>query len=511
MTRRELSVTAAVVALFVTAETWPTHSRYLFSWDSANFAFAISRIDIALHRPHPPGYLGYVLAGRSLAALTHESNAALILWNVLALSGAGVLMAWLGASTITGKSGAFAAAVLLVTSPLVWFYASVAEIYVSELLVTLAIACAASAALKGSVRAMHWLAAALACAAFFKLSAMALMLPVAAFAWYRGPSGGRMSSPLLLAALLAVVGAIFLTAEPHLVSVIWVHFTGATAQSRLIGGAPDIRIGPALNRNARDTFTASLAALGFVNGCGLLWWLVADRRLPQGLGWPFVALWSMPWLAEFLFVHIGKPGYILPLFPLACIILGNFYTRRGPAVLLAIVVLQVAANLAYVTLLSPSASNAETRKRYADKTLLQRMASDLQPLTFPTRATVLAADDRIDKLLALRRSVCPAGDWVIVAGVDPIDWRRVMYYVPSAQAIHVLPDGSPAFIGRNGDFRDVPESGTAIASDCGLLWIGDENLHNSPAADGRPVAGIGWLLPSGSGMVTRGAVMWTPR
>src|SRR3984893_13672108 len=175
MTRRELSVTAAVVALFVTAETWPTHSRYLFSWDSANFAFAISRIDIALHRPHPPGYLGYVLAGRSLASLTHESNAALILWNVLALSGAGVLMAWLGASTITGKSGAFAAVVLLVTSPLVWFYTSVAEIYVSELLVTLAIACAASAALKGSVRAMHWLGAAPARAAVFQLFAVGRM------------------------------------------------------------------------------------------------------------------------------------------------------------------------------------------------------------------------------------------------------------------------------------------------------------------------------------------------
>ena len=177
---------ALVLVVLVTLEVWPTRSRHLFSWDSANYAFAVSKIDIAQHRPHPPGYLGYVFAGRSLAPLFSDVNAALVAWNVVALSAAGVLVMLLAApSSVTGWS--IAAAVLLVTSPLVWFYASVAEIYVSELLWTLAVAYAARRALDGSARALYCLAAALAGAALFKLSAMVLMLPLAGYAWYRAP------------------------------------------------------------------------------------------------------------------------------------------------------------------------------------------------------------------------------------------------------------------------------------------------------------------------------------
>ena len=141
---------AGVLIVFVAILIWWTHSRYLFSWDSANYAFAMSRIDISQHRPHPPGYLGYVFAARGLAAVVHDPNAALIVWNVLALSAAGVLTAWMAEAAGADAAGGLAAAALLVTGPLVWFYASVAEIYVSELLWTLAIACAARAALKNS-------------------------------------------------------------------------------------------------------------------------------------------------------------------------------------------------------------------------------------------------------------------------------------------------------------------------------------------------------------------------
>ena len=57
--RRALAGTSfVVVAAFVTR--WPFRSRALFSWDSANYALALERIDIGAHRPHPPGYLAYV-------------------------------------------------------------------------------------------------------------------------------------------------------------------------------------------------------------------------------------------------------------------------------------------------------------------------------------------------------------------------------------------------------------------------------------------------------------------
>ena len=60
MTRAPLAAATALIAFTVVALTvWPLRSRHLFSWDSANYAFAVERIDISAHRPHPPGYLGY--------------------------------------------------------------------------------------------------------------------------------------------------------------------------------------------------------------------------------------------------------------------------------------------------------------------------------------------------------------------------------------------------------------------------------------------------------------------
>jgi hypothetical protein len=501
---------AVVLVILVTFEVWPTRSRHLFSWDSANYAFAISKIDIAQHRPHPPGYLGYVFAGRLLAPLFSDVNAALIAWNVLALSAAGALMALLATpSPFSGSS--IAAAALLVTSPLVWFYASVSEIYVSELLCTLAVAYAARRSLDGSARALSWCAAALAGAALFKLSAMVLMLPVAGYAWYRAPNAARRRSAVVLAVVLAGVGAVFLTIEPNLVRVLWDHFVSATSGSRLLGGAAEIDAGLAFNRNVRDTFTALLAALGFVNACGLVLWLAADRRAPGNVDRWFLALWVLPWIAELVFIHIGKPGYILPIVPALVLVLTSFYARRGIGWLIAIVALQAAANVAYIAFVIPPAAPdlSATVVRYRDKSFARRMASDLEPLTFPTRATIASSDRQIDRLLALGPA-CPSGEWVVVAGNASIDWRRAMYYLPAARAIDVLPDGRPEFIGLNGDSVPVPQEGAPIASDCGLLWIGDTRPASS-TVEGRRVNDVGWLWPPGMGRVTRDAVSWTAR
>ena len=99
MTRAPLAAATALIAFTIVALTvWPLRSRHLFSWDSANYAFAVERIDISAHRPHPPGYLGYVFAARALRGLTGDVNAALVAWNVLALTAAATLTAMLAAS-----------------------------------------------------------------------------------------------------------------------------------------------------------------------------------------------------------------------------------------------------------------------------------------------------------------------------------------------------------------------------------------------------------------------------
>jgi len=509
MTRKHLLATAAAIVVIVAATTWPFRSERLISWDAANFAFALQKIDIAAHRPHPPGYLGYVFAGRALSPLFPDANTALTAWNVIARSAAGLLIVLLAFSATGGSArAAVASAAILLTSPLLWFYASNAEIYPSEMALSLAVGYGASEALKGRYRAIYWTAAVLAITALFKVSATLLMGPAFLYAWSRSKPDARARSLLLFAALLSCVATIFYVIQPDFLKLLWEQFSGATAPSRMVGGAA-VDVGLHFNRNIRDTFTSLLAALGLVNGAAFVVWLIAERRLPAAIDRRLIVLWALPWLVLLIFVHIGNPGYVLPLLPIASLIIGASYARRSTVVFVSLVVLQAAMNLAQVALFVPSVTPPGAPiVRYRDKTLVQRMASDLQPLTLPTRATIRRSDEAVDHLLSVA-SDCIGGTWVVVAGAEPVDWRRTSYYLPHATAIRLTGDDLPEHVGHGGDFVSVSPDPLPIASACGLLWMsGGVSVAGLPTG-GRHVEGLGWVFPPGSGQVSSAIVTWS--
>jgi hypothetical protein len=509
MTRKQLLTTAAAITIIVAVTTWPFRSERLISWDAANFAFALQKIDIATHRPHPPGYLGYVFAGRALSPLFPDANTALTAWNVIVRSAAGLLIVLLAFSATDGSiRAAMASAAILLTSPLLWFYASNAEIYPSEMALSLAVGYGASEALKGRDRAIYWTLGVLALTALFKISATLLMGPAALYAWSRSKPEARGRSILLFAALLGGVGTIFYIIQPDFLTLLWGQFSGATAASRMVGGSAG-DVGLHFNRNIRDTFTSLLAALGLVNATAFLIWLVADRRLPAAIDRRLVVLWTAPWFVLLILVHIGNPGYVLPLLPIACLIIGASYARRSTVVFISLVTLQAGVNLAQAALFVPSVTPPGTPiVRYRDKTLLQRMASDLQPLTFPTRATIRRSDAAVNHLLSLA-SDCIGGTWVVVAGAEPVDWRRASYYLPRATAIRLSGDDLPEYIGHGGDFVHVSPDPAPIASTCGLLWMSNAVSLAALPAGGRHIEELGWVFPPGSGQVSSAGVTWS--
>ena len=512
MTRNQLLATAAAIILIAAATTWPFRSERLISWDAANFAFALQRIDIAAHRPHPPGYLGYVFAGRALSPLFHDGNTALTAWNVIVRSAAGILIVLLALSATGGSArAAIAAAAILLTSPLLWFYASNAEVYPSEMALSLAVGYGACEALKGRRRAIGWTAGVLAITALFKVSAMVFMGPAVLYAWSRSKPPARARSLVLFAALLSGVATIFYIIQPDFLKLLWGQFSGATASSRMVGGTAG-NVWLHFNRNMRDTFTNLLAAVGLVNGAAFVVWVVADRRLPAAIDRWLVVLWALPWLVLLIFVHIGNPGYVLPLLPIACLIIGATYARRSPVAFVGLVVLQAAVNLAQVALFVPSVTPppGAPGPRYRDKTLLQRMSSDLQPLAFPTRATIRRSDEAIDRLLSAT-SACTGGAWVVVAGTEPVDWRRTSYYLPHATTIMLSANDLPERIGHAGDFVRASTDPLPIASACGLLWMSSAAsmaaLPTLPTG-GRHLEGLGWVFPPGSGQVSSSGITW---
>lgn len=512
--RRVLWLACLCSLLAVTITRWPYRSHALFSWDSANFALAVDRIDIAAHRPHPPGYLGYVFAARALRPLTGSVNGALVVWNLLVTILAAALVALFAWEVNEGPRRAWAAAAawaVLVTSPLLWFYGEIAEIYPSELFVSLLVAYAASRALRGRPHALEWCAAAIAVAVLFKMTAAVFLLPLIGYAWTASPARGTRRPAAILAAAMAAVGLLFLFVEPRLVQVTWSQFATATSGSRLVEGAASSRL-RSFNANARDTLTAALAALGVVNFAALVAWAAIDRRLPRSLDWRMAMLWVGPWLMFLVFIHIGRPGYVLPLLPMASMIVGAFYARRHPAIAAAFIALQAIANAAQFRALTPFSEAATGgTASYRSKSMLQRAASDLQPLTFPTRFTIADSDARVGRLQQFVADRCPGGDLVVVAGAGPIDWRRVMWYLPEATSIYV-DDAKPALVARHTDFSPVPAEGLTLHPPCPTLWIvSDAGTPSMPAFARTATAhpGLGWTTPPGTVSVSTSSVTVT--
>jgi hypothetical protein len=498
--------TLSLAAVVVLATRWPFRSHALFSWDSANFALAMARIDIAAHRPHPPGYLGYVLAARALDLVFHDPNTSFVVWNLIVTALAAALLvrwAWeLGEGQPHQALLPAATAAMFLSGPLLWFYGEVAEIYPSELLVSLLVAYAAWRVIRGTASAIVWCAVALAAAAIFKVTAAILIFPLAAYAWTRAPRPLRVPAVAIGAALLAVVAATFLILEPDILSIVWRQFATSTASTRVVGGTTSVF--RALNLNARDTFTAAVSALGFVNLAALFAWIVIDRRLPAGLTRPVALLWAVPWLALVLAIHIGRRGYVLPLVPVAALVLASFYARQRRNVAIALVTVQLVANAAQFIWLEPLPAAMVGDALYKDKPLAERIASDLDAVTFPTATTIAASDQRAAALAALVDSVCPSRDPIIVGEED---WRRVLLYFPSATAINTSGD-RVLYVGRETNFAGVPANGTTFVTSCPAIWLAgdDHRATQLTPQDARPAQGVGATTDPGTYAVTTASI-----
>jgi hypothetical protein len=269
-------------------------------------------------------------------------------------------------------------------------------------------------------------------------------------------------------------------------------------------GAEATDIGRSLNRNIRDTLVASVAATGF-NLAAVAAWLWQRRSSPEGLDAQLLWLWILPWCFVLVLVHIGKPGYVLPLLPLFALLAAEWSAGSGKTGL-TLAAASAACNVLWFTLLPASTAAHDTRP-YRQKPFLARVASDLAPLTFPTVTTLRENDATIRDLLRAA-AACSDGSWVVVAGSYGADWRRTMFYLPKATAIRKNDQGLFEFVGRERSFAQL--SGLLpLASQCGLLWTDPEPPTVVSTVTPDWIPSVGWQLGPGAGTVTSHTLQWT--
>lgn len=296
---------AAVVFVIALALRAPFASEYLWAWDSVLYARAIEEFDVSSGRPHPPGYLFYVLLARAATWLTGEANAGLVLVSLIA--GAATCAAgFLIGARIFGAAVGVLVAAILIADPLLWHYSEVAYPYTLLAL------------LSGSVGVLLWrsrgggagralvASLALGLAAGFRQDLLLLLGPM----WVWAVAGRSPGAILGNAAALAL-GCVMWLAPSAWSSGGLERYVAVTA-SQLVGVST---LGGSEPQSVREN--ALMVAIGL--RWQLHWalplaplgaWLLLRRGDPRRTLWP-LALWTAPAVLTYLLFHIGEWAYTL--------------------------------------------------------------------------------------------------------------------------------------------------------------------------------------------------------
>ena len=297
----------------------PFTSRFLYNWDSVQYALGTENFNVTYHQPHPPGYILYVGAGKALNLLTADPNASFIILSILASGLAVASLYVFGVRVMGGRDGVYAA-VLLLLNPVFWFYGEIASTYALECLMAILIGWTCFRVREGEEHLAPWVGLLMAIAGGIRQTTVVLLLPLVLFS-LRKASAKR----------LLIAGGLF------------VAFTLAWLLPLLhFGGGLDTYLEAARQLSKIDTWRWSfdgivvglrnLSRLAIATGVGLhivvpiiiafllRFFPLADRRA----AWEkwFVLWWIVPSVALYS-LHYGQPGYVLIYLPVVLLYMSS--------------------------------------------------------------------------------------------------------------------------------------------------------------------------------------------
>ncbi len=288
----------------------PFRSRYLFDQDSVQFALGMKTYDVYLHQPHPPGYFLYIETAKLINGFVHDPNASLVWISVIA-SVLAVLTTYHLASAIFERQDGKWAALLMVTSPAIWFHGEVALTYILAAMFANIIGLISWKLLKGDRRWLYISPVVLGIAAGFRQDLILFLGPLWFFAATRFGWRNTVKVLILLAAtvslwlfpMLAATGGLerYFNALVELWQfnndgqLLWQSTTASRADTfwTLAGFL---------------SYGVEVGAVFLIFACYLLFRTGKWRNLQKDV-WLFFVLWLAPALLFFTFIFIPPYKY----------------------------------------------------------------------------------------------------------------------------------------------------------------------------------------------------------
>ena len=298
----------------------PFVSRYLYHWDSVNYALSLEHYDVRLHQPHPPGYFLYSMLGKLVNLIFQDANTSLVVISLI-FGSLGIGALYLLGRHLVNRQVGIVAALLGMFSPLLWYESEVALNYTADFFFVSVLGLLFVKQWQGNRSLWFWSAVLLAVTGGIRVHDIVFLGPLWLLALVRLNWKKRILS-------LVVFGIVVLA---------W--FIPMAALSGGLRGYIDAflagsgQIASEASFLVFDQLGLNLFRLGIYLVYGLLasliplawgaWKFVSKLRdgIHQPLFLP-VLLWLLPSVLFFIFIHIRQAGHVILLLPVLFVLAG---------------------------------------------------------------------------------------------------------------------------------------------------------------------------------------------
>ncbi len=327
--RASFCFVVALGALLVCSR-WFLAPRYLYYFDSVNFALALEEFDPAQHQPQPPGYPLFVVVTRVLHWLVPAPEQTFLLAGIL-VSAAAMLLLFKTAARLFSPPVALIAVLLLLFNPAFWLGGITNQVRVCLAAGSCAVALLAWRSLEPEAPA-RWLyatAAALGIAAGFRPALLLLLFPLLLYAGLRAR---RSPHQWLLAGLVLTACVVPWAAFTIYASGGPRHFLQALLDYSQTQFSPTSAL---FGADAPSAWRMAKMAVIW-NGLGVLSWIWALPLLWRRPALPllrnaavFLLVWFLPAFLFHALVHVGDPDHTLVTAPILCLVGGVLLSQIG--------------------------------------------------------------------------------------------------------------------------------------------------------------------------------------
>lgn len=236
--KRFIIITSILTAL-VTASRIPFLEKTPFEWDSVNLLFGVERFDIIEDRPHPPGYIGYIAAGKAVNCLLNDTHQALLLLNLIftILLAAGV---YFFCRMFISKNSAVIAMLIVLFNPIVWFYGEIVNTYLAGAAVWVWITLMIFQLKKDQNIKVFFSGLLLGAAGSFRPDVSLFLLPALLYSikgYYSAKTIAGIFGGFILGTMIWLIPTIILT-KMEFIDALMTVFSSTTGKSSIFMGAP---------------------------------------------------------------------------------------------------------------------------------------------------------------------------------------------------------------------------------------------------------------------------------